>query len=316
MLNRRHLRVKVLQVLYAFYQSDQLDKKKYEKDLLEQVLKIHELYFYLLSLLYQVVDFTSFDTLEKEARYIKDKTTENDNLKIAENKLVKKLKNDPIFRVKLNEFGLRNDSDSDSQELVRILFKELKKTSEFEAYNHLETINFDTDREIILFLFKKIMIKNSNLDQLLEERDINWAVDKEIIQSMVSKTIRSIEEGETINFLELTTNWNEDEKYILDLFKYTIENDAHLETFISDKTKNWEMDRIALMDTILMKMAVCEFLNFSSIPVKVTINEYIDISKEFSTPKSKLFINGILDKILLDLVNGNKILKSGRGLLE
>ena len=133
---------------------------------------------------------------------------------------------------------------------------------------------------------------------------------------MVVKTLKTAELPAGIQLLELTSNWEEDEDYIRKLFRKTLHNEEEYQGYIAEKTQNWDVDRIALMDTILMKMAICELINFPSIPVKVSINEYIDISKEFSTPKSKIFINGILDKVLVDLKKDNKLVKTGRGLVE
>lgn len=316
MLNRRHLRVKVLQALYAFHQSEKSDKKGYERQLMAQVLKVHELYFYLLALLYQVIDFAESDSAERESRHIKRPETMGSTEKISGNQFIEKLKKDPNLKKWIKKFGISYEENPENTEMIRTIYREFRKSPEFEAYIKSPENNFEIDRDLIQFLFKKIMAKNISLEQYLEEKDINWMVDKEIIEGMVNKTIKSAVQGHELTYLELTSNWKEDEQFIKDLFDLTIDNDPMFETFISEKTKNWEMDRIALMDTLLMKMAICEFLNFSSIPVKVTINEYIDISKEFSTPKSKVFINGILDKILIEFKAENKIIKSGRGLVD
>jgi N utilization substance protein B len=316
MLNRRHLRVKVLQALYAFHQSDKTDKKGYEKQLMSQVLKVHEIYFYLLALLYQVIDFAESDSAERESRHIKRPDMIGSNEKVSQNQFIEKLRKDLNLKKWIKKLGISFEDNPENTEMIRSLFREFRKSPEFEAYIQVPEVNFEMDRELIQFLFKKIMTKNVALEQYLEERDINWSVDKEIIEGMVNKTIKSVDAHQEISYLELTSNWKEDEQFIHDLFRLTIENDPLFESFIAEKTKNWEMDRIAIMDTILMKMAICEFLNFSSIPVKVTINEYIDISKEFSTPKSKVFINGILDKILIEFKAENKVIKTGRGLVD
>jgi len=316
MLNRRHLRVKVLQALYAFHQSEKSDKPGYEKQLMNQVTKVHEIYFYLLALLYQVIDFSESDSAERESRHIKRPDSTHSNLKVSQNKFIEKLRKDANLKKWIKKMGINPEENPDNTEMIRSIYREFRKSAEFDAYIQSPETPFEMDRDLILFLFKKIMTKNVGLEQYLEERDINWSVDKDIIEGMVNKTIKSAEEGQDLVYLELTSNWKEDEQFIRDLFQLTVDNDPLFESFISEKTKNWEMDRIALMDTLLMKMAICEFLNFSSIPVKVTINEYIDISKEFSTPKSKVFINGILDKILIEFKADNKIIKSGRGLLD
>ena len=141
-------------------------------------------------------------------------------------------------------------------------------------------------------------------------------VDAETVESMILKTIKAFKLNTALDLLPITANWDEDRIFILDLFNKTIQNEIAFNELIANKTQNWDVERIAMVDTILMKMAITEFVHFQSIPTKVTMNEYIDISKEFSTPKSKGFINGILDKILIDLKENNQINKSGRGLVN
>ncbi|MEO6849765.1 MAG: transcription antitermination factor NusB, partial [Mucilaginibacter sp.] len=142
--------------------------------------------------------------------------------------------------------------------------------------------------------------------------------DKDVLQALIAKTFKNFSHDDhKLNKLaEVTGNWSEDREFIIDLFQQTIRHDGEYQEMITKKTTNWEPERIAMMDTLLMKMAIAEFINFAAIPVKVTINEYLEISKEFSTPKSNSFINGILDKILFELKAGNIIRKTGRGLIE
>ena len=143
-------------------------------------------------------------------------------------------------------------------------------------------------------------------------------VDKDVLQALIAKTFKNFsnEEPQLNKLAEVTGNWEEDREFIIDLFDQTIRHNNDYQELIAQKTQNWEPDRIAMMDTLLMKMALAEFINFNSIPVKVTINEYLEISKEFSTPKSNSFINGILDKLLGELKTDNKVNKIGRGLVE
>ena len=156
------------------------------------------------------------------------------------------------------------------------------------------------------------------LEQYYEEKYINWPVDKQSVDGMVLKTLRAFKEDaiDKVDILPITANWDDDEEFVTELFNKTILYADDYGQLIADKTQNWEVDRIALVDVILMKMAIAELIHFKSIPTKVSMNEYIDISKEFSTPKSKGFINGILDKILIELKEKGEIRKIGRGLME
>jgi len=219
----------------------------------------------------------------------------------------------PQLKKAMKAYKIHHDDDQDT---VRALFKEFRNTPEFGVYRNQEAHSFGEDQEIIQLLFKKIICRSPLIEQLMEERNISWPVDRDVIEGMVNKTFKTAALPAGIQLLDLTSNWEEDEDYIRRLFRLTLENEKVYEALIADKTENWEVDRIALMDTLLMKMALCEMMNFPSIPVKVSINEYIDISKEFSTPKSKTFINGILDKILIDIKGSGSLNKTGRGLLE
>jgi len=185
-------------------------------------------------------------------------------------------------------------------------------------YLQQEDRSIGTEKDIIKHIFKKIILKSPAIEQVFEEKFINWPVDKEVLQALIAKTFKnfSSEDPRKNKLAEITQNWNDDSEYIIALLGKTIRNTNEYQKLISEKTKNWESDRIALMDTLLMRMAICELVNFPSIPVKVTINEYIEISKVFSTLKSNTFINGILDKILNDLNQQGRIQKAGRGLRD
>ena len=165
-----------------------------------------------------------------------------------------------------------------------------------------------TDKDIIKFIFKKVILKSSLAEQVFEDMFIYWPVDKDVLQALIAKTFKNFasDDFEQNKLAEVTGNWEEDREFIVNLFEDTIRYNEDYQQLISAKTQNWEPDRIAMMDTLLMKMAIAEFINFNSIPVKVTINEYLEISKEFSTPKSNSFINGILDKILFELKEQKK----------
>ena len=151
----------------------------------------------------------------------------------------------------------------------------------------------------------------------MAERDLYWEENKSALKSMLKKTIKSLDEDiQHIELIELSANWEDDSEFFKNLFTGTLSNDDEYESIVSDFAKNWATERIAIVDMIILKMAVCEMLNFPSIPVKVTINEYIELSKNYSTQKSKIFVNGMLDKISAKLENDGEIKKSGRGLID
>jgi N utilization substance protein B len=203
-------------------------------------------------------------------------------------------------------------------ELAKSLFTILKNAPEYAEYLAKTGDTIQTDKDIIKFIFKKVILKSSLAEQVFEDKFIFWPVDRDVLQALIAKTFKNFayEDAKLNHLAEITGNWAEDREFVVDLFQKTVRFDAPYQELIAAKTQNWEPERIAMMDTLLMKMAITEFVNFTSIPVKVTINEYLEISKEFSTPKSNSFINGILDKILIDLKAENKIKKIGRGLIE
>jgi N utilization substance protein B len=203
-------------------------------------------------------------------------------------------------------------------ELVKTLFIALKAAPEYGEYLKKTDDTLHSDKDIIKFIFKKVILKSPLAEQVFEDKFIYWPVDKDVLQALIAKTFKNFsnDDYKENKLAEVTGNWDEDREFIVNLFEQSIRFNNEYQELISKKTQNWEPDRIAMMDTLLMKMAITEFINFSSVPVKVTINEYLEISKEFSTPKSNSFINGILDKILFELKAQDKISKIGRGLLE
>ncbi|UKJ06440.1 transcription antitermination factor NusB [Solitalea lacus] len=312
MLNRRHLRIKALQTLYAFYQAETKDIQGFEKSLLQSVAKVNEAYLTVLTLTIEVAKYSIIDAQERASKYIPTEEDLNASVRLSENKLVKLLDTFPTYtdEVKKLKIDFAND-----QEVIRTLFKDFCATPEYKAYCIDADHNMNAERDILIFFTKKVLPQSVLFEQMMEDRFINWPIDKDSVISMMLKTIKEF--GETKQKLApISANWLDDRDFMIDLFRLTIRNNGEYQDYISSKTQNWDPERIAYMDTILMKMAICELMNFNEIPVKVTINEYIDLSKEFSTPKSKVFINGILDKILLDLKSQNKIRKVGRGLVE
>jgi N utilization substance protein B len=315
MLNRRHLRVKVLQALYAYHQSDNKDVKQHEKNLLQSVEKVYEMYIWMLSLIIEVTDYAGIDAEERAHKLLPTADDLKPNLKILSNRFIQSLKQNAEYLAAVKKYKI---SWSFDPELSKSLFIILKNAPEYGDYLKKTDDNLHSDKDLIKFIFKKVILKSMLAEQVFEDKFIFWPVDKDVLQALIAKTFKNFSsDNYKLNKLaEVTGNWEEDEEFIVELFRQSIRYDKEYQDMISKKTQNWEPERIAMMDTLLMKMAIAEFINFTSIPVKVTINEYLEISKEFSTPKSNSFINGILDKILYELKADNTIKKVGRGLIE
>jgi len=315
MLNRRHLRVKVLQALYAYHQSTPRDITHQEKNLLQSIDKVYEMYIWMLSLISEVVGYADTDATDRANKHLPTADDLNANLKILTNRFAISLNQNKEFIAALKKYKVAWDFEP---ELVKTLFTALKNAPDYAEYMQKTGDTIQTDKDIIKFIFKKIILKSPLAEQVFEDKFIFWPVDKDVLQALIAKTFKNFafDDYSKNNLAEVTGNWAEDKEFIIDLFKNTIRYDKDYQEMISVKTQNWEPERIAMMDTLLMKMALAEFIKFNSIPVKVTINEYLEISKEFSTPKSNSFINGILDKILIELKGENKINKIGRGLME
>src|SRR5690606_7342859 len=315
MLNRRHLRVKVMQTLYAYSFSEDKQIKDFEKVLFKSVEEVNEMYIWTLNLLDEVAEYVVIDAESRAAKYL---PTEKDRMlttKLNSNTFIESLRQNRDYLELVKKYKVSWDFDP---EIVRSVFAKLKDSDTYLEYLQQEDRSIAAEKDIIKYIFKKIILKSVDIEQVIEEKFINWPVDKEVLKAMVAKTFKNFSsENPTQNKLaDLTPNWDEDSEFISNLFKTTIRYADEYHKMIAEKTKNWEADRIALMDTILMRMAISEMLNFPSIPVKVTINEYIELSKTFSTLKSNTFINGILDKILADLTKQGRIHKSGRGLKD
>lgn len=315
MLNRRHLRVKVLQALYAYHQSDTKDVKLHEKNMLHGIDQVYEMYIWMLSLISEVGNYAANDAQERANKHLPTAEDLNADLKILTNRFIVTLNDNRDYLIALKKYKVDWGFEP---ELAKTLFTILKNAPEYAEYLAKTDDTIHTDKDIIKFIFKKVILKSSIAEQVFEDKFIFWPVDRDVLQALIAKTFKNFasEDAKQNHLAEITGNWTEDREFVVDLFQKSIRFDIPYQELIAAKTQNWEPERIAMMDTLLMKMAITEFINFTSIPVKVTINEYLEISKEFSTPKSNSFINGILDKILIDLKAENKIRKIGRGLIE
>jgi N utilization substance protein B len=295
--------------------SDKKDLISSKKNLMNSIDNVYEMYIRMLALLSEITEYTAIDAIERSNKHFPTPEDLNPNQKLLHNKFIVLLQKNPEFQGAVNKYQVNWNAEPD---FLKTIYNKLKTTPEYAAYLADPDESLEGSKEIIKFIFRKIILKSLDIIQTFEDKFINWSVDKEVMQGMVAKTIKNFTSEDPFKnkLTPISADWGEDSKFVQDLFAYTLRNNEAYQKMIAERTKNWEAERIALMDTILMKMAICELLNFPSIPVKVTINEYLDLSKDYSTPKSNSFINGILDKILGDLKRTDSIQKIGRGLIE
>ena len=315
MLNRRHLRIKVLQILYAFFQSKEIDVVKAQNELLLSVERMYDLYLYLLL---TIPELKRAAETNNENRKNKLRPNESDlmpNLKWVENSLVLKIEESKELN-KVSSARKVNWLGAENQEIFRKMFLQVKDSETYFEFMENGLKDFEEDKKFALALFKNEIINSEFLHNYIEDKSIYWLDDIDLCCSMALKTLKTAAPDKEISILSLYKEDDDEKEFILNLCRDTIEMDVENEKLIEILAVNWEVDRIAKMDVLLLKMALVELQTCSNIPTKVTMNEYIEISKFYSTPKSNLFINGILDKAISQLTKEKKIKKIGRGLVS
>lgn len=338
MITRRSVRIKAMQYIYAYEisiqdlsinqkntkgnsadsgdkESKNLTPSYYEKHLQNSILSVKDQYLYILLYLREVANFVEKDAKIKATKFLKQEKDKNFNTKLLSNILIQYLNNDVEF---LQETKNANTASLLEDDLVRSLYKKLTESEEYKNYlsNALE-FNVTEDRNIIMFLLNNIILEDEHFTANTEEHFTNWMDDAEYVVEAVHDVIQKSKNELMLNLEKssLKEKFKELTQFGLDLFNLTIKHKEEHEKLIEPKLRNWETDRLAVVDVILIRMAVSEFLYFQSIPVKVTINEYLDIAKEYSTPKSKDFINGVLDSLMREMKTNEQLQKTGRGLL-
>jgi transcription antitermination protein NusB len=317
MLGRRHYRIKVFQALYAWFQGGEERQDVAERALHTSIDKIYELYYLQLSFFLDLIDYYRRRLEDARHKFLPTEEDINPNTRLLTNVVVGILLANKDLTRKISRYSI---SWADEQELFRKAYQKIRNSKDLKEYFEAGHTSFEDDREIIYKLFKKIIAKSGDLQFHCEEKNIYWIDDYQSAALLVMKTLRVIPEGYGSDqilptLLEKEEDPEDDKKFVKDLFRKTISQSDKLDKMIEAKTQNWELERIALTDIILIKMALVELLTFPSIPIKVTLNEYIEMSKLFSTPKSQIFVNGLLDKMVEDLKVEKKIKKSGRGLI-
>lgn len=316
MLNRRHLRIKILQALYAYFQTPgERFMERAEKELFFSIEKMYDMYILLLLLLEELRLVAEIKNEEGKNKKLPTEEDLNPNTRFSENKLLMLLQDNEELQRKTKNRKLSWAKDRD---LVRKLFRFLQSTREYSQFMESSDDSFEAHRDGVVRMFKRQLVNHELLSTYFEERSIFWIDDLDLVASMVIKTLKKMEAGKGAEneLLPLYRDTEDELTFIKTLFRKTIiHRDQHIKG-IEKSASNWEVERIALIDTILMQMALTEVREFDQIPVKVTLNEYIEIAKYYSTPKSSNFINGILDRLFQDMESSGEIRKTGRGLID
>ena len=311
MLNRRHLRIRVLQALYAWQKNPEKDLAKAEKAFLKSLQEVEELYTFLLLYLLELRDYAANFIEESKIKRLPTQEDLNPNTKFIDNLFLNVLKDHTNLLTLADAYKL---SYVGQEEMVKKIFFKLIETQEYQEYMGVENQDFESDKKFVSKIFGKFLVEQDHFQHLLEEKNIHWDDDLPFISSMVVKTIKDSQQGK-IQLMSLFKD-KEDKQFCLVLFRKTITNVERFTKLISSKTSNCEIDRVAQIDLLLMQMALTEILEMPKVPVKVAMNEYIDMAKYYSTPKSKNFVNGILDSLLIEFKKEGTIKKTGRGLIE
>jgi len=313
MISRRLLRIKALMALYAFNRRDDGDLAQAEKELMFSIGKTYDLYHYILLL---IIDLTDIASEKIELALRKKMPTREDlnpNRKFAENPVTELLRNNRSLK---NYVTAKKISWANQQDVVRKLYSKMIAWPAYIEYMKAEKRSFSADKKFITKLITEFFVLSDDLMASFEEQSIFWNDDLDYVAAMVEKTIRKFRnDGNPDTGLMPLYKNEEDEQYVKILFRKAVLNSKEYSELIDKNTTNWEVERIALMDTLVMQLAIAEIAEFQEIPVKVSLNEYIEIAKYYCTSKSSTFVNGILDKVVREMKENNMFRKTGRGLV-
>jgi len=312
-LNRRHIRVKVMQSVYAMHQNNSDNLEKEEKFLFYSIENIQDLYLTMVSSMMEIRNKEE-DFLDKSSKkHLVTAAERNPNKKFINNAVLHLLAESNSISIALENRNV--NAWHLHEEYILILLNEIKNSDLYKHYMRNEINTFEEDKQFIADVFTDLIAPNEKLYEFLEDNKLTWIDDIPLVNTHIAKQLRDLKPTDENFSIPRVYKDSDDKDFVKDLFRKTVLNEPELAKEFIDKTPNWDSDRIAEIDTIILKMAICEFLKFPSIPVKVTINEYLEIAKEYSTPKSSIFINGILDNLVKDFTTANKLNKAGRGLM-
>ncbi|MCW3806597.1 transcription antitermination factor NusB [Plebeiibacterium marinum] len=310
MLNRRLLRVKVMQVLYAHYQNDDTTIQNSEKELYHSISKSLDLYYLYFMLLLELRDYAIGRIEYAKSKKLASVEDKKPNTKFITNKIFSKLAESKDIQKYIDQNG---NNWSNYPEVIKGIYQDIVKSQQYKDYLDKKESSFDADRKFVIKLLEKVIAYHEPIYPTFEEQSIYWNDEIEFVLSMVIKSIKSMKEDGSMEVMGEYKD-EEDRDYVKKLFRKAALNKEDFRQLIDKYAKNWEIDRVAFMDVVLMQIALAELIEFPNIPVKVTMNEFIEIAKHYSTEKSGTFINGVLDKAIVDLTKDNKIKKTGKGL--
>ena len=307
MINRVLIRLKIVQIVYAYYQNGGKNLDTAEKELFFSLSKAYDMYNYLLLLMVEVTKQAERKQSAAKSKLLPTAEELYPNTKFVDNRFIAQLE----VNKQLLEFSeTQKKTWENESEFVKSLCEKIMDSDIYKEYMASETSSYEEDRELWRKIYKRIIFNNPELDQVLEDQSLYWNDDKEIVDTFVLKTIKRFEESNGAK-QELLPEFKdeEDQDFARRLFRRTILNEDYYRHLISENTRNWDLDRVAFMDVVIMQIALAEILSFPNIPVSVSLNEYVEIAKLYSTPKSGSFINGTLDGIVNALKKDNKLMK-------
>ena len=301
-----------MQSLYSFFLNEKSDLKKHITFFKESFLNTFSLYITILSFLKSIHEYAQqYILLQKDLR---NSPLDNKSRHLVNNKILSFISGHRVLTSIIKEKKIKYwDLDF---EYVKTAFKDLMESESFIKYSRLESPTINQDREIIIFFFKEIIAVSEVFYEYMEDHELTWIDDLPVVNTYILKMLNKIDPSDfnSLNFPEMNPS-EEDPQFAVELLEKVVVKNDELKSELEGRTPNWDSDRIAFIDAILIKMATAELLYFPTIPPKVTMNEYIEISKDYSTPKSNIFINGILDKMIKDFNKKGCLNKTGRGLL-
>ncbi|HEY9551296.1 MAG TPA: transcription antitermination factor NusB [Prevotella sp.] len=307
MINRELIRIKIVQLTYAYYQNGNKNMDNAEKELLFSLSKSYDLYNYLLQL---IVAITQEERLRIDiaSQRAEREGTEKPNTKFAFNKFAIQLEENKMLNEFIENQKLTWDND---KEFIRKMCNHIEQSTAYNEYMQSEEDSYEADREIWRKLYKLFVQESEEMDSLLEEKNLYWNDDKEIVDTFVLKTIKRFD-AKSASKQELLPEYKdiEDKDFARKLFRATILNADQYQRYMSETSRNWDFSRLAYMDVVIMQIAIAEMMTFPNIPISVTINEYVDLAKLYSTPKSGGYINGMLDTIARYLIDTGKMMKA------
>lgn len=312
MISRRLLRIKALMAFYAFNRREDNDLVNAEKELMLSIERTYDLYHYLMLLILDLADIASEKIDQARQKRIPAPEDLNPKRRFIDNPVIDQIRNNEAFKDYISHRKL----SWVNSHIPRLLYNKLLKWDVYREYISSEENNYQEDKKFIVNLITVFFLQSEDLQANLEEQSIYWNDDMEYVAAMLEKTLRKFKSGSDskLQLMPLFKN-EEDEEFVKILFRKAILNQETVSGLIDNNTTNWEIERIALMDILVMQLAITEILEFPEIPVRVSLNEYIEIAKFYCTSKSSTFVNGILDKIVKELRDSGKLKKSGRGLV-